>query len=792
MKKKLLPITLLAMLGLVACGPTTSSSEVVPPTSDTPTSESTPSVEEGVTTLAIANKADLQAEWHAEEADREIVLDTDKPINIGAEIGAGNLTVTSSDTAVVLANGKFLSAVGAGTATITVTYKEKLTDTVEITVLEALGAPAMKKATIAEIMAGEDNTGNYQYFVDGKVTKFGKEPNPDKYGNLYLVDPDAAEGADAFQIYGSSADATAMAYDMGKKQFVFTNPKNNLDNDFTKDIKVGDVVSTVTIRSDYGKTVEGMSIIRGINGQIIPNYVHTVEEIMGMKEIQKNFAVQVTGKIASLDGSDKDGSKYGNVTLQSLTSDTTMTVYGLTSSLNQIKVDAEAGNLYFKNPQDFLTNEKTNVLKAGDIITITGVLGAHNGKNQISGYLMPASLNFPDKDVKIRIGETAEFVATPKFTTGEVTYEIADTTVAVLEEGKIKALKAGKTTITATCNGLTATATIDAYEPKAEPQVLAKTLEEIMAPEGSTARATQAYKTTVKVAAFTDKGKVVDAATKYGNMNVTDVNGANETVVYGASGNKGSVAWSDYYGNYSFRNGKDFDTNDATKNIKVGDTLEVIAIRSDFKKNNDTPIAKQLNIEITKVVTGEGGETNPDTPTAGYTTIADTGVIPTIENHALVNSLDFDKSKAFQATGKYGAFADNDEFKSYIDAATGETASNITAATQVKGYVGNNNESGPAFSQKSTSCLKLGSSSAAGELHLTLADGKTVTRVAVLGAGWKSTDKISVNGSTAVEFVAETTGEHPLTWMVFEVASTNIVDIVISNRGCLAKIALYA
>lgn len=85
--------------------------------------------------VEITNKDELNAQWVLGDNAREVTLAFDS-----AEYWNENncdYTITSSNTAVITANGKTLTAVGAGTTTVTVTAEGK-TDEIEITVRPVL------------------------------------------------------------------------------------------------------------------------------------------------------------------------------------------------------------------------------------------------------------------------------------------------------------------------------------------------------------------------------------------------------------------------------------------------------------------------------------------------------------------------------------------------------------------------------------------------------------------------------------------------------------------------------
>lgn len=134
MLASLLTFGSLAAASLVSCG-------------DQPT-EST--VE--LTSLTIANKDALTAEWRVADSDRQVSITADPAtFDISKALDEGTLTITSSNSGVVTVMGRYLHAVAAGEATITVQCGE-VKDTVNITVLPRL---EMTTVTVAEALASE-------------------------------------------------------------------------------------------------------------------------------------------------------------------------------------------------------------------------------------------------------------------------------------------------------------------------------------------------------------------------------------------------------------------------------------------------------------------------------------------------------------------------------------------------------------------------------------------------------------------------------------------------------------
>jgi hypothetical protein len=93
--------------------------------------------------------------------------------------------------------------------------------------------------------------------------------------------------------------------------------------------------------------------------------------------------------------------------------------------------------------------------------------------------------------------------------------------------------------------------------------------------------------TTVKVSGYKSGATAFDS---YGNIVVTDAAGANETIVYGATASSKALVFDATTETWAFKNAKDFLTNEYTKDIKIGDTLEVVAIRADYNSTKEISI----------------------------------------------------------------------------------------------------------------------------------------------------------------------------------------------------------
>lgn len=125
-----------------------------------------------------------------------------------------------------------------------------------------------------------------------------------------------------------------------------------------------------------------------------------------------------------------------------------------------------------------------------------------------------------------------------------------------------------------------------------EPAVETRTLAEFIAGENTKAKA---YNVTFTVKSFKNGATTNDA---YGNMVATD--GTNDLVIYGATMTASALAWNDTDA-YAFVNPQDFQSNETSNAIAIGDTLTMKLIRCDYKTT------KEGCGVITNIVHGGGG-----------------------------------------------------------------------------------------------------------------------------------------------------------------------------------------
>jgi hypothetical protein len=174
------------------------------------------------TSVSVSNKADLTAEWHVGDANRQMEITTTPAGNVTKLLADGTLTIVSSDTTKVAVIGAYLNAVAAGSATITVTLAGN-TDTVDITAL----APDVDygAVTLADGMKDGVTLGAHTYISQVKLESFKTGSDGGTYGNFNVTD---ADGNNKTIVYGATTSVSALAYDATAKVWKFTNPKDFL------------------------------------------------------------------------------------------------------------------------------------------------------------------------------------------------------------------------------------------------------------------------------------------------------------------------------------------------------------------------------------------------------------------------------------------------------------------------------------------------------------------------------------------------------------------------------------
>ena len=131
---------------------------------------------------------------------------------------------------------------------------------------ETVCTPTVAEKTVAELKAiATEEEKKAAYIVTTKVAKLGQKDTDTaagKYGNLWV-----GEGEDTILVYGATATASALSYDGLTGLYSYSNAKDFDSNDLTKDIKVGDTVKLLVIRTSYNGVAQLNAIVLEVNPQ---------------------------------------------------------------------------------------------------------------------------------------------------------------------------------------------------------------------------------------------------------------------------------------------------------------------------------------------------------------------------------------------------------------------------------------------------------------------------------------------------------------------------------------------
>lgn len=280
-KGSLLAVSLLAFGAMTACTiGLTSCEQAIPIEGGLP----------GVSSFSITNKSDLQAEWHAGDGNRMIEFSFgDATVNVRDAIAKGQIQISSSDTSVITTSGLYLISLKEGKATITVTVSGEyqiLSDSVEISVAAALGAPDAQEISIADLLkldldAWESQERQNTFEVSGVVGdwygkdssgSYGKIDEPSKYGNFYLVDSEDSKVE--ILVYGATTSEDALIYN-SDGTWTFNNPADFIDENNETPVVKGDTVTLNCIPTEYNGVIQLNAVIT----EIVPAPVIDYESI---------------------------------------------------------------------------------------------------------------------------------------------------------------------------------------------------------------------------------------------------------------------------------------------------------------------------------------------------------------------------------------------------------------------------------------------------------------------------------------------------------------------------------
>lgn len=572
MKKKLsltiVSLMCLGVLGLQSCGETTSNttttSESASETTSEATSETTSVVEEVVyTAVSITNKEELQATWLEEEADRTVDLSVEPTANTLALLNDGTIVITSSDSSVISVSGKKLTAVAAGTATITVTLTDGdtvLTDSVELTV-EAAAAPL----TIAEVRALESGA---LAKTRGYITKIMGD-------NSFAI---IADGETSIELYGFY--------------------------DYAGLFEVGDLVLTSGTYSPYnglseiGSLTSVEKIEAADNADVLAPVDLQITDWSAIPTGNDCRIVNVEGMVfTGLGAADSKGNFYIYLTLNDVAVSCYVSYHNAAEDLAAIYALFEATPLTsvvdFNGLLSIYSTYQLSPMSVDEFTITEAELTEAQSlellQNEIGTLDYSAGVYAIDD---LPVADTLGSFSVAYAVSSELTDVVAiDAATGVVTVTDVYAAATGTITATITdseaaVQGEPIVINVTISASAVEPAAVAATLSEVIADESGNG----AVKFTGVEATASDI-----VSSKYGNMNVTS--GEETIAIYGSTATDGAIKFNAHSetGNFYFSNPKDFLTNEFTSALKDTDVITFDCIRADY---NGTA---QINAYITEI-----------------------------------------------------------------------------------------------------------------------------------------------------------------------------------------------
>lgn len=723
-----------------------------------------------LTSLTIANKDALTAEWRVADSDRQVSITADPAtFDISKALDEGTLTITSSNSGVVTVMGRYLHAVAAGETTITVQCGD-IKDSVNITVLPRI---EMTTVTVADALAAAKGA---VVAVKGEVVQISSKG--------FFV-----------------ADTSGIIY-------VY----NALDSTY----KLGDTVNVQGAIDEYSHIKQLTSTNYKIEesstevdaGLVFTDYTGEQLEKLSTADISKSFPGKITVTVVA-DSTNDNKLKEGQVLFScSGLKDTTIIYSG-----------------YLNN--DHLTQIGENPL--GKRFTIEGIFGGYSTHNTYTKRLnlYPVTITEEAKieveEVQLsadlttlKIDQKAELSVKvlPADAFGTATIEVKSGSDFVTVEGTTVTGKAAGTAVLVAKVGdvvsadLTITVLDEVYVPDtiANVKSTAKVNDNVYIKaryvstmkntqvygsyfadgkdgllvygfDGSKLNTNDTYLITGKVdrynGSFQVKEASVVATTEYkvGDPVVTEVtdlstlNGLNGGDTIKVSGTVKEDITADSYGNTHFDltvNGKTLEVRGdsryeaslytkALNGVKAGTAVEVVAHVAFYNSSEDWPnYTKGLQLQKIESLTIDGTVVGEEEPgTGGETPIPDgTAIAYDFSTMGYADSFTFNK----------------DNLATYLTTSNGDLVESISVNDAV--YAGDN-------TQKEFNGIKLGKSKGNGELTFTFT--VDIVGVRLKGTQYKTyTSDLAVNGDYKDLSVAQ--GETPevLEWGI-EATKTIVV-----------------
>ncbi len=276
--------------------------------------------------------------------------------------------------------------------------------------------PASVAVNSIEDMLGTDVGADVKTKFTGKGIVTYIKPN-DAYGNLKITDLD---GTNEIDVYGSTASTGAISWDGVTEVYKYSNKKDFLTNDVTKDLVVGATITFEAIRSDYVK--ENTKRI-AIEIKSVTPVAPTAVTISGATEVTKGETIQLsyttTPEIVS--PSTLTGLTWASENTAVATVDQTGLVTGVAGGTTKITVTI------------------SETVKAEYSVTVSEIIA-------------PTEIAISSTETTVEAGKTIAFTATttPETINVPLTWESSDTAVATVnEDGVVTGVAAGTAKITA-------------------------------------------------------------------------------------------------------------------------------------------------------------------------------------------------------------------------------------------------------------------------------------------------------------------------------------------------------
>lgn len=363
------------------------------------------------------------------------------------------------------------------------------------------------------------------------------------------------------------------------------------------------------------------------------------------------------------------------------------------------------------------------------------------------------------------------------------------------------------------------------FPPMPEPEVTEFTsLSEVLAGDAGTVNGLKKFHGTVRIESC--KGD------KYGNMEVTDLDGSNKVTVFGSTATESAFTWDGVGEKYTFVNPKDFSTNDLTKDLVKGQTIEVDAIRADYKDTLQLNLIVKSKTPYTVegiTLSGESSiEEGSTTTLSAAIATTPAGVEPNltwVSSDEAVATVSGGVVTALTAgttdiTASIGDIVSN-TFTLTVTARTapielpaiynfgtwteGRGSISTTAITEIP--VANIPHTGGDLVLSITGTkmfngakeanalgIKFGSSSAAGDITFTLG-AATATKMVVTGIGWVASDKICVGDQEFTTTGAYGTANNDpanVGSYTFDITGMSSVKIDLKNRFFITTVSFLA